>query len=232
MKKVLDSILLSDNACEEFYKNYKKENFKKWILNLLPEIENCRTTKQDNPWHVYNCLDHILHSVENINKQTKNLPNEQRKMLAYVMFLHDMGKPECYLRRYSKLYGKEVDSFFGHNKASVKIAQRVLPILCFNKNSMLKMELLIEDHDVFMFLTLENDKNVHHTVLTQAVVDKMVNKYECVGNGKELLNQLIMVGRADNLAQNQKMTTKSLKLLDKMQEMFNGKDKAVSKEQQ
>ena len=42
------------------------------------------------------------------------------------MFLHDIGKPECHIRRYSKLYKREVDSFFNHNIAGVKIAARVL----------------------------------------------------------------------------------------------------------
>ena len=109
MIKVLDSILLNDNVVQEFYKHYKETGFHKWLLNLLPEVEACRNLKQDNPWHIYNCLDHILHSVEQMNNQTKGLNHEERRMLAYTMFLHDMGKPECYLRRYSKLYKREVD---------------------------------------------------------------------------------------------------------------------------
>lgn len=73
VKDLLDKILLSNNVIDEFYKNYENPSFKKWILNILPEIEDCKNTKQDNPWHVYNCLDHILHSVENINKLSKGI---------------------------------------------------------------------------------------------------------------------------------------------------------------
>ena len=228
MNKVLDSILLGDNACEEFYKWFEKEEFRKWILNILPEIEKCEETKQDNPWHIYNCLDHILKSVENINKQTKGLPLEERRMLAYVMFLHDIGKPECYIRRYSKLYGREVDSFFAHNKASKRIAERVLPSLGFDYETREKMELLIQEHDVFMFITLEPTKNQHHKVLTPELLNEKINEFSGFGNGKKLLGQLIMVGRADSLAQNPKMTAKSLRLLDRMQLMLDEKNKNCS----
>ena len=223
MKQKLDNILLSDNVYDEFYKNYNNQEFKQWILQILPEIENCKNLKQDNPWHIYNCLDHILHSVENINKQTKGLDEETRKMLAYVMFLHDIGKPKCKIRRFSKLYKREVDSFFNHNIASKEVANRVLPQFSFTKSQQDIMKLLIEEHDVFMFITLEDDGNKHHSVLSPELIDKMVEKFNKTGNGVELLNQLIMVGRSDNMAQNPKMTENSLLLLDKMSDMLNNK---------
>ena len=119
MQKVLDEILLSSNVVERFYENYKIPKFKNWLVSILPEIEDCNKTNQDNPWHVYNVLEHILHSVEEMNKQTKTEEYKIRRMLAYTMLLHDIGKPECKIRRYSKLYKREVDSFFNHNLASI-----------------------------------------------------------------------------------------------------------------
>ena len=41
-----------------------------------------------------------------------------------------------------------------------------------------------------------------------------------VGNGMVLMKYLVMVGRADNLAQNEKMTGDSLKLLDNIDNML------------
>ena len=220
MKQKLDKILLSDNVYDEFYKNYNNQEFKKWILEILPEIEDCKQAEQDNPWHIYNCLDHILHSVENINKQTKGLDEETRKMLAYVMFLHDIGKPKCKIRRFSKLYKREVDSFFNHNIASKEVANRVLPQFGFTKSQQDVMKLLIEEHDVFMFITLQDDGNKYHKVLTTELINEFVAKYNKVGCGAEILNQLIMVGKADSLAQNPKMTGNSLNLLSTMQNML------------
>lgn len=221
MKTLLDEILLSENVVENFYKNYENNSeFRKWIFSVLPEIEHCKNQKQDNPWHIYNCLDHILHSVEEINKQTKNLDFSTRKNLAYTMFLHDIGKPEKHIRRYSKLYNREVDSFFGHNIASVKIANRVLQHFGLeNKNSEV-IKKMIEMHDIFMFITLDKTTNPHHNQLSKQYIEKEIKNLDCVGDGKQLMKYLIMVGRADNKAQNPQMTTGSLHLLDVMDSML------------
>ena len=73
----------------EYYQNYQPNSLKSWLNDVLPEIEDCQNLQQDNPWHIYNCLDHILHSVENINNLTQGKSQEDRRLLAYVMFLHD-----------------------------------------------------------------------------------------------------------------------------------------------
>lgn len=219
MLSVLDKILLNDNVVDEFYKHYCDGEFRRWLINLIPEVEDCKNLKQDNPWHIYNCLDHILHSVEEINKQSVNMDRDVRRMLAYTMFFHDMGKPECYIRRYSKLYGREIDSFFNHNKASVKIASRVLPSFNFDENRMKIINTLVDKHDIFMSLTLVDDGNHYHRVLTEDYVEDLVTELNNVGNGEEIINYLIMVGRSDNLSQNPKMTGNALKLLDVMQGM-------------
>ena len=220
MLQELDKILLGDNVAEEFRKKYNDQEFRSWVNSILPEVEDCRKLVQDNPWHIYNCLDHILYSVDSMNKQTLDFDNKTRKMLAYTMFLHDIGKPECKIRRYSKLYKREVDSFFGHNKAGVKIANRVLPMLGFESSQSDQIKALIEYHDMFMFLTLENDGNHYHRVLSNKVIDDQVNKFNNVGDGKRLMEYLIMVGRADNLAQNPQMTGESLHLIDVMEDML------------
>lgn len=220
MINLLDRILLSDNVVENFYKNYEDEGFRNWLLSILPEVESCKNLKQDNPWHVYNCLTHILHSVEEINKQTKDMDNSIRRMLAYTMFLHDIGKPNCLIRRYSKLYKKEIDSFFNHNIAGEKIANRVLDKFNFNKTEQKVIEMFIKEHDMFMFITLENDDNPYHKVLNYKYLKEKVKELNIYGNGKKLLKYLILIGRADNKSQNPELTEKSLKLLDKMESMI------------
>ena len=220
MLETLDKILLSDNVVEDFYKQYEDENFKSWLVGILPEVEDCKNMQQDNPWHIYGCLDHILHSVQTINSQTKDLDDATRRQLAYTMFLHDIGKPECKLRRYSKLYGREIDSFFNHNKASTKVADRVLGQFGFDQQEQTKIKHLVHEHDIFMFITINPDGNKHHKVLSYQLINELVDDYSSIGDGKEILSQLIMVGRADNLAQNPEMTGNSLKMLDKMQNML------------
>lgn len=220
MLNKLNDILLSDDVVLEFNKSYSDINFYDWINIVLPEIEDCRKLKQDNPWHIYNCLEHILNSVQNMNRLTADLDLKSRKMLAYTMFLHDIGKPQCHIRRYSKLYNRYVDSFFDHNHASVKIADRVLPSFGFSSTDIVQIKALIEDHDIFMSLTLKEDGNKFHRVLSEEVIIEEVSKLNKVGNGKQLLEFLIKVGKADNLAQNPQMTKSSLKLLDVMEDML------------
>ncbi len=223
MIQKLDLILTSDNVVEKFKSNYaNNSNFKKWILNLLPEVEDCNNQKQDNPWHIYDCLTHILHSVNNINKQTKDLEFNKRRMLAYCMFLHDIGKPAKHIRRFSKAYNRDVDSFFDHNVKSAEIAKRVLPKLNFTKTEIDIMEKLILKHDIFMFITLNKTDNPHHRVLNYQLLMQEIRELNLVGNGKILLQYLILMGRADNLSQNPKLTQDSLKMLSKMEEMLSG----------
>ena len=90
MRNKLDEILLSENVRDNFHSSYNGE-FKVWLDSLLPEIEKCASQKQDNPWHVYNCLDHILYSVEEMNKQTKKLPtwaeiNSAHNIICWLQF--------------------------------------------------------------------------------------------------------------------------------------------------
>lgn len=221
MQEILDKILLSEKAGEEFYKNYKNPEFKNWLISILPEIEDCAKTEQDNPWHIYNVLGHILKSVEEMNKQTIYLDLKTKRMLAYTMFLHDIGKPQTKLRRYSKFYGKEVDSFFNHNIASVKIAEGVLDKFGFDKYEQKIVKQLIEDHDIFMFITLKDNKNPYHKVLTKELLNEHICRLDKIGNGKQLMKYLIMVGRADNKAQNPELTQEPLYKLEVMENMLN-----------
>lgn len=220
MQKLLDEILLSENVVEQFYKHYGEEKFREWILSVLPEVKDCKNLKQDNPWHIYNCLDHILHSVEEINKQSKNLPYGVRRLLAYVMFFHDIGKPKCHIRRYSKLYGREVDSFFNHNLESVLIAERVLSYFDFTKKEQELIKLLVHEHDIFMSITLCDDGNKYHKVLSQKLIDEYIKNYGYLMDGKLVMRYLTMVGRADNLAQNPALTKEPLHLLDVIDNMI------------
>lgn len=210
-------IILDDNAKQVFFENYNGQ-FKNWLVEILPEVENCRLMPQNNPWHIYNVLEHILTSVENINKQTKEMEYSKRKMLAFVMFMHDIGKPQCHIKRIKN--GAIVDSFYDHNFASRDITKRVLKHFDFDETEQKQIELLVREHDFFMGLIDKETNNPYKQRLTQKVVDKEIERFNFVGNGKELCKMLCLVGRADNLAQNPKMIGESLKLIDKIESMI------------
>ena len=220
MEELLDNILLSDDPVKMFYHFYNEnKEFKNWLLELLPEVEKASNLNQDNPWHIYNCLDHILHSVEMMNRSSKKLDIRGRKVLAYTMFFHDLGKPKCHIKRFSKRYDREVDSFPFHNKESVAIFNRVRDHFSFTSKEKELIELLIDQHDIFMFITLNEGDN--RKVLTDELLEKYLEEYSEVDNPYKVMKYLIMVGRSDNLAQNPLLTKESLHLLDVMEEMLN-----------
>ena len=220
MQKILDELLLCSDVAEKFYYMFKNSKFNNWLIGVLPEIEDCIKCEQDNPWHIYGCLDHILHSVENINKLSFTMDNQTRKILAYTMFLHDMGKPKCKMKRYSKLYGKEIDSFFNHNIASEEIASRFLKELDFANIEKDIIQLLVKEHDIFMFITEEDDGNKFHKLLTIELVEEYINQYNRFGDGKRIFQMLCLVGLADNMAQNPKMTKASIHKINNIIKMI------------
>ena len=100
---ILDNVLLSENVFEHFGYVMNDLEFSNWLTTIIPEVIDCANLKQDNPWHIYNCMEHILRGVEEVNKQTQGLPDDDRRLLAYSMFYHDMGKPACHIRRFGKI---------------------------------------------------------------------------------------------------------------------------------
>jgi len=226
MKELLESILLSDNVVDLFYENFKNNrNFREWLDKYLPEIADCEAQQQNNPWHIYNVLKHILVSVEKINEQTKSFPEQIRKRLSYTMLLHDIGKPECHITREKD--GKMIDSFFNHNIASEKVARRFLKELNFQQSEIDIIAKLVNKHDIFMFIKDFKHNNKYWRYLDYSLINDEIAVFNSVGDGKDLLSQLIMVGRSDNLAQNPQMTAESLRMLDKFERMLSGIDKKL-----
>lgn len=220
MQNLLNKIILSDSVVKDFYNEYNNnKEFKSWIDATIPEIEQCEKQQQNNPWHKYNVLGHILHSVEAINKQTINLPKNERKMLAYTMLFHDIGKPEKHITRQKG--GQIIDSFFDHNIASERISRERLPELGFNKEEIEVIAKLVNKHDIFMFIKAYKTNNPYWRVLSKDLVEEEIKNLNSAGNGQKLMRWLVMVGRADNLAQNEKMTAESLELLDRFDTILN-----------
>lgn len=220
MVNKLNGIILSNNVVEKFYNEYSKNNeFKLWLDSYIPEISLCEKQQQNNPWHKYNVLGHILHSVEEINKQTQNMSEKDRKMLAYTMLFHDIGKPEKHITRQKG--GQMVDSFFDHNIASERIVKERLPLLGFKPKEINIIAKLVYKHDIFMFIKSYKTNNPYWRVLSKQLVEQEIEDLNSVGNGLILMHWLVMIGRADNRAQNEKMTAESLELLDNFDKMLN-----------
>jgi len=224
--EILDKIILADDFVEKFEGLIETNiEFNLWLDHILPEIRACGKQEQNNPWHKYNVLKHILHAVEEMNKQTKNLPENERRLLAYTMLMHDIGKPACHIERVKD--GKKIDSFFNHNIESEKVARRALPTMNFNEQEVEVIAKLVNMHDIFMYIKDFMPKNPHWRQLTPALVEEKIEELSSVGDGEKLLKWLVMVGRSDNLAQNEKMTGEALALLVKFEELIKDRNKVL-----
>lgn len=58
-----------------------------YLFSLLPDLKLCKGFCQNNPWHIYDVYEHILHVVDGV-------PNDPTIRLAALF--HDIGKPYVY----------------------------------------------------------------------------------------------------------------------------------------
>lgn len=216
---LLESILNSDDVVRNFYNEYNKnQNFNRWIVELLPEIETSRKQEQNNPWHLYDVLTHILHSVQNINILSRDFSESDRRMLQYVMLFHDLGKPACHKVEIKD--GKVRDRFKGHDKVSEEIANRSLKNFGFNDNEISVMSKLIGKHDMFIKIKFEGFDAPSRVLLTDELLHKEVEELNQFGDGLKLMKYLNLIGKADSLAQNLKVNAYKIELHDKIAKML------------
>ncbi len=113
------------------------------ILRIIPELIICVDCEQNMPYHIYNVFDHIL---ETVNKVDFDLT------LKITALLHDIGKP------YRKTTVNNIDSFKGHEEASVIIANLILTRLGYEVDFIDKICRLIKYHDYKIIPTVEGVK--------------------------------------------------------------------------
>ena len=99
-------------------------------------------------------------------------------VLRWAMLLHDMGKPACFT-----VDGAGVGHFHGHAAVSTRMAGEIMRRLRFDNHSLKRTQLLVEWHD----------RDIPRTEKSVARALRVL--------GEEALRQVILVKRADNLAQ-------------------------------
>lgn len=114
----------------------------KYVYNLLelglleifiPELVECKDVDQRNKHHIFNVLDHIIKSTENI---------EAKLYLRLTMLFHDIAKPRC-----MTIDDKGVGHFYGHDKESSIMAFNILKRLKYDNETIEKVVALIKYHD-------------------------------------------------------------------------------------
>jgi tRNA nucleotidyltransferase (CCA-adding enzyme) len=103
------------------------------LTRVIPELAPCVDFLQHSPHHAFDVYTHIAHV-------TAGTPPVLSIRLAAL--LHDIGKPLCYTE------DEQGGHFKGHAPMGVEITREVLGRLRFDNETIRRMELLIEWHDI------------------------------------------------------------------------------------
>lgn len=125
----LVKLLVSDHP------DYMRDAYALGITGIvLPELDRAFETAQNNPHHMYNVGEHLMHALIN----TRN-----DKCLRIAALLHDIGKPA------TKMTDKDgIDHFHGHVEVSEQMAAGILRRLKFDNDTITKVKVYIRYHDV------------------------------------------------------------------------------------
>ncbi|OYO51411.1 tRNA nucleotidyltransferase (CCA-adding enzyme) [Lachnotalea glycerini] len=136
---------------------------------ILPEFDEMMLCEQNNPHHLYHVGEHTLKAVGYI---------ENTKVLRLTMLFHDIAKP-----RTRKTDKAGLDHFHGHPELGVEMTRQILKRLRFDNDTLNRVCLLIQYHDVDIMNTKKAVRRAIHKI------------------GEEYFIDLIKVKRADILAQ-------------------------------
>ncbi len=100
---------------------------------VFKEFDLCMETPQKNPHHKYSVGEHILHSMNYVEKD---------KVLRLAMLFHDIGKPKAI-----SVDEKGINHFYGHNEIGANMTKEILRRLRFDNDTIHKVERLVYYHD-------------------------------------------------------------------------------------
>lgn len=100
---------------------------------VLPELDKAFETAQNNPHHIYNVGEHMMHVLTNIRDD---------KALRIAALLHDIGKPDT-----KTTDDKGIDHFHGHAQVGEKMSEKILRRLKFDTDTITKVKKYVLYHD-------------------------------------------------------------------------------------
>lgn len=112
------------------------------IAVIIPEIEPCIGFEQHNKYHVYDVWTHTAAAVER---------SEPHPDVRLALMLHDAAKPDCF-----KTDDEGNGHFYGHEKLSAEMSERILRRLHFPGKTISRISELIRYH----YVTPVNDEKV------------------------------------------------------------------------
>ena len=154
------------------------------ILEIIPELEQSIGFEQNNPYHCYDVLSHILFSVDAAPREL---------VIRLTMLLHDIAKPKCYTQS-----DDGSGHFHGHPQESSEMSKKILRRLKYDTNTI----------ETVTDLVLYHDSDVKQE---RKHIKRWLNKI-----GEVRLRQLLVVKRADAIAQSEKYRKAKLDGIDEV----------------
>lgn len=151
---------------------------------FFPEWNRAMQTPQNHPHHCYGVGEHILHSLTEVPAD---------KVLRFSMLLHDIAKPEV-----MEIDDDGVTHFHGHAARGETMAKEILRRLKFDNDTISKVSALVRYHDYGN--GIETNRRM---------VRRAVNKI-----GEELFPSLLLIKKADILAQSEYLRQEKLENLE------------------
>lgn len=166
---------------------------------VLPEFDAMMTTPQKNMHHIYNVGEHTIKAVEEVagKLEEQRYSTRERTILRFAMLLHDVEKPGTIS------VGKDGQNhFYGHQEKGAITAKNILRRLKFDNDTIDAVTHLIRWHD-------------YRFVLTPTGMRKAAAKI-----GREAMDLLFEVIRADTLAKNPKYTKEKFERLEVARRLY------------
>lgn len=104
------------------------------IAIFLPELQRCVGFAQNTKYHCYDVFEHTLQALA--------LCESDDLITRLGILLHDIGKPLCYTE------DEQGGHFKGHAPVGVEITRSIMLRLRFDNETIRRMELLVEWHDI------------------------------------------------------------------------------------
>lgn len=152
--------------------------FREVFSLFIPEIKDMFGFQQNNPYHICDVWNHIVHAVQAYECDCEPDLNSRDLITSLAVFFHDIGKPHCYQDDEDG-----IRHFKGHGRVSADMTDKIMKRLRFDNNTRERVVQLVYYHDA----TFE---------VGEKYIKRWLNKI-----GEEQFRRLLNVRRADIKAQ-------------------------------
>ncbi len=166
---------------------------------ILPEFDVMMTTDQKNIHHSYSVGEHTIRAVMEVGKDSEDrqFTEREKTLLRLTMLFHDIEKPS------TLTVGKDGQNhFYGHQEKGALTAKNILRRLKFDNDTIQAVTHLVKWHD-------------NRFGLTPSSMRKAVSKI-----GKEYMELLFEVQRADTSAKNPELTKEKYEIIAQARKLY------------